>query len=91
MAAAVAQVLITEYVYGGAGAGTAPEALQGTLVRSFPTPDAQIFALDSEDPKYSDGVRSKITYRNDPTGKVIYTNELAAALVAQCNGTVSAS
>jgi hypothetical protein len=89
--AQVGHILITEYVYGGPGSGTAPEALRGTFTRGIPAADAQFAELDTEDPKYDDGVRTKITYRNDPTSAVIYTNETAAQLVAQSNGTISAS
>ncbi len=89
--AAQAQILITKYIYGGPGEGSAPEALRGTRVGSIPTADAQFDEVSSEDPKYDDGVRAKITYRNDPTSNVIYTNETAAQLVAQANGNLSAS
>ncbi len=86
-----AQVLITKYIYGGPGEGSAPEALQGTQVGSIPVAEAVFDEVPSTDPKYDDGVRAKITYRNDPTGKVFYTNETAAQLVAQSNGSISAS
>ena len=87
----VGHILITEYVYGGPGSGSAPEALRGTLVRGIPTDDAEFQAVATDDPKSDDGVEAKITYRNDPTGKVIYTNETVAQLVAQSNGNISAS
>ena len=91
MAAAVASILLTKYIYGGPGEGSDVEALIGTQTGSISVPDAIFDEVTDEDPKYDDGVRAKITYRNDPTGKVIYTNETAAQLVAQSNGTVSAS
>lgn len=87
----VGHIMITEYLYGGPGAGSAPEQKIGTQVRGIPTDDAQFIALASNDPKVADGVNTKITYRNDPTGKVIYTNETCAQLVAQSNGNLSAS
>lgn len=87
----VGHITLTEYVYGGIGSGTAPEGLMGTKTKGIPTDDAVFDELDSEDSKYSDGVRTKITYRNDPTGKIIYTNETVAQLAAQSNGNLSAS
>lgn len=84
-------ITLTEYVYGGIGSGTAPEGLQGTKTKGIPTEDALFDEVGSEEAKYDDGVRSKITYRNDPTGKAIFTNETVAQLAAQSNGTLSGS
>ncbi len=87
----MAHITLTQYVYGGIGSGTASEGLQGTKTKAIPTADALFDEVGSEDSKYDDGVRSKITYRKDPTGLTIYTNETVAQLAAQSNGTLSGS
>jgi hypothetical protein len=89
--AKVGHITLTQYVYGGIGSGSASEGLQGTRTKAIPTDDAVFDEVDSTDSKYSDGVRSKISYRNDPTGLLVYTNETVAQLAAQSNGTLSAS
>lgn len=90
---AVNHIVLTEYVYGGPGesSSSAPEKLRGTVTIGVPTQDAIFNAVSNQDPKYSDGVRSRITYRNDPTFRQIYTNETVAMLVSQSNGNASAS
>ena len=82
---AVGAIKITSYVYGGPG-----EPRHHTENVGVPVPDIIISEVVSADPKYADGVRSKITYRQD-TQTVFFTNELYDALVAQANGNVSAS
>lgn len=87
MAAAVAQILITSYIFGG----PSEEAAFTTENVGIPVPDAVFTELHANDPKVTAGCNSKITYRNDPTGRTFYTDETVAQLVAQANGNLSAS
>jgi hypothetical protein len=87
----VGHIVLTEYVYGGPGEGSDAEALRGTQTIGIPTDDALFHSVSTQDFRYDDGVRAKVTYRNDPTAKTIYTNETVAMLVSQSNGNASAS
>ena len=84
MAQAVSDIRITSYVYG------AQNALRGTEQIGVPCEGALFNEVSSEDPKAADGVNAKITYYNRP-GVVYYTSETVPQLVAQSNGTISAS
>lgn len=87
MAAAVGNIVITSYVFGG----PSEEAAFTTETVGIPVPGAIFTELNANDPKVTAGCNSKITYLGDPTGRTFYTNETVAQLVAQANGNLSAS
>ena len=83
---AVSHVKITNYLYGGTG-----DAKIATETKGIPLNGAVFSEVKSSDPKYADGVNSKIDYPSQPGAPVYYTNETVAQLCAQANGNLSGS